>query len=368
MHVLQCFKTALPLTYGGIEQVMHHLAKGLVKKGHQSTILTFANQKKAEVLEHEGYKIVVIPSLLDVASMPISLAGFSAFKKLASESDIIHYHYPFPWMDLMHLVHRPQKPSVLSYHSDIVKQKNLLKLYKPLQNYFLNQITALVSTSPMYGKLSENLIRHADKLTCIPLGLDQELYQAPKQSVTMKWQETLPKKFLVFVGVFRYYKGLKFLFEALKGLDYPLVLIGDGPQRAELEQLKKEYQLNNTLFLGALTDEDKNAVLSLSSGLVLPSHLRSEAFGLSLVEGAMFGKPLISCEISTGTSFINLDKQTGWVVEPANSMSLRQALMEWYQNDELCQLYGKNARIRYQEDFQATIMFEKYYQLYQSII
>jgi glycosyltransferase involved in cell wall biosynthesis len=368
MHVLQCFKTALPLTYGGIEQVMHHLAQGLVKKGHQSTILTFAKQKNTEVLEYEGYKIVVVPSLLDVASMPISLAGFSEFKKLAAEADIIHYQYPFPWNDLMHLMHPPKKPSVLSYQSDIIKQKNLLKLYKPLQKYFLNQMTAIVSSSPMYAKSSQNLTRHADKLTCIPLGLDEDLYKVPTDSSMAKWREVLPKKFLVFVGVFRYYKGLKFLFEALKGLDYPLVLIGDGPQRAELEQLKKDYQLNNTIFLGALSDEDKNAVLSLSSGLVLPSHLRSEAFGLALVEGAMFGKPLISCEIATGTSFINLDKQTGWVVEPANPRSLHKALIEWYENEKLCELYGNNARKRYESDFRASIMFEKYYQLYQSII
>jgi glycosyltransferase involved in cell wall biosynthesis len=368
MHVLQCFKTALPLTYGGIEQVMHHIAKGLVQKGHQSTILTFAKQSKTQVLDYEGYQIVVVPSVMELASMPISMAGFSEFKRLAKTADVIHYQYPFPWMDLMHVVHPPKKPSVLSYHSDIVKQKNLLKVYKPLQNLFLKKVSAIVSSSPVYAASSPTLSRHQDKLHCIPLGLDEHLYPKPNLDLVHRWREKLPKKFMVFIGVFRYYKGLRFLLEALKGLDYPLVLIGEGPEMDELKKLKTQYQLNHTVFLGALTDEDKNAVLSLSSGLVLPSHLRSEAFGLALVEGAMFGKPLISCEIATGTSYINLDKQTGWVVDPANPESLRQALIEWYENDDLCKLYGENARRRYEQEFQASMMFEKYHQLYQTLI
>ena len=71
--------------------------------------------------------------------------------------------------------------------------------------------------------------------------------------------------------------------------------------------------------LGALDDADKVALLTLCYAVAFPSHLRSEAFGISLLEGAMYGKPMISSEIGTGTSYINIDGETGLVVPMATT-------------------------------------------------
>jgi glycosyltransferase involved in cell wall biosynthesis len=368
MHILQCYKTALPLSMGGVEQVMHHISAGLVEHSHQSTILAFSPEPKVQEISYHGYRVIGVPATQEIASMPLSTKGFSYFKNLCKEADIIHYHYPFPWMDLMHLVHPHDKPCVMTYHSDIVKQKNLLKLYKPLQQYFLKQMDAIVATSPKYIESSETLKKYADKVHCIPLGLDDKNYAKVSQEKLNEWKTKLPERFLLFVGVFRYYKGLKYLLEALEGLDYPVALIGDGPEKAALLALKEKFKLNNLFFLGSLDDENKNAVLTLSSGLILPSHLRSEAFGLSLLEGAMFGKPLISCEILTGTSYINQDGVTGWVAQPEDKISLQNVLTQWYQNPEKSLEFGKNARARYQELFQASKMVQNYLDLYNKMI
>ena len=365
MHILQCYKTALPLSMGGVEQVMHHISAGLVKHGHRSTILAFSPQKEVQVIDYLGYRVIAIPATQEIASMPLSIKGFSYFKNLCKEADIIHYHYPFPWMDLMHLVHPHDKPCVMTYHSDIVKQKNLLKLYKPLQQYFLKRMDAIVATSPKYIESSEILRKYSNKVRCIPLGLEDKHDSSISQEKLNEWKTKLPERFLLFVGVFRYYKGLKYLLEALEGLDCPVVLIGDGPEKEALWALKDKLNLKNLFFLGQLDDQNKNAVLTLASGVILPSHLRSEAFGLSLLEGAMFGKPLISCEIRTGTSYINQDGVTGWVVQPEDKISLRNALTQWYENPEKSLEFGKNARNRYLELFQASKMIESYMDIYQ---
>lgn len=367
MHVLQCYKTALPLSKGGVEQVMHHISLGLVEKGHQSTILVFSPEKKTQEIDYQGYKIIAVPATKEIASMPLSFKGFAYFKKLCKKADVVHYHYPFPWMDLMHLVHPHSKPCVMTYHSDIVKQKQLLKLYKPLQSYFLKRMDAIVATSPQYVSTSDTLKKYANKVTCIPLGLDEKNYFNVSEIKLQEWREKLPRHFLLFVGVFRYYKGLKYLFEALEGLDYPLVLVGDGPEKQNLLQLKDELKLKNLIFLGSLNDEDKNAVLKLSTGVILPSHLRSEAFGLSLLEGAMFGKPLISCEIGTGTTYINQDQNTGWVAKPADVSSLKSILKQWHEADTLAEKYGKIARDRFEQFFRASIMVDSYIKLYESL-
>jgi len=368
MHILQCYKTALPLSMGGVEQVMHHISSGLVAQGHQATILAFAPQAQVQEIAYHGYKIIVVPASKEIASMPISLAGFKHFKSLSKIADVVHYHYPFPWMDLMHLVHPHSKPCLMTYHADIVKQKNLLKLYRPLQHYFLNRMTAIVATSPHYMESSMVLQKNLHKVTCIPLGLDEQHYRVTGPLQLQVWKQKLPERFLAFVGVFRYYKGLQYLFEALAGLDCPLVLIGGGPEHEQLLALQAKYQLKNVIFLGKLDDENKNMVLSLSSGVILPSHLRSEAFGLSLLEGAMFAKPLISCEISTGTSYINQDGLTGWVVKPKDIRSLRNALLDWHNSPAKALQFGTNARARFLQLFQAQAMVDNYIKLYNSII
>ena len=129
MHVLQCYKTALPLSMGGAEQVMHHLAQGILSHGFESTVMTFAPQKHIEEFEYQGYRVVVVPSDVEYASTPISMKGLGKFKELSDKADIVHYHYPYPWMDIMHLCARHAKRSVVTYHSDIVKQKYLSKLF-----------------------------------------------------------------------------------------------------------------------------------------------------------------------------------------------------------------------------------------------
>lgn len=228
-------------------------------------------------------------------------------------------------------------------------------------------MSSIVTTSPNYFKGSRTLQKYESKVTCIPLGLDENDYQIQDEMKLEQWRQQLPERFLLFIGVFRYYKGLEFLFEAMKGLNYPLVLIGRGEQKEKLEYLKQKYHLTNVMFLGGVNNQDKNMILSLSSGLILPSLMRSEAFGLSLVEGAMFGKPLISCDISTGTSYINQDKKTGWVVQPGNIASLRKALMDWFTEPELAHTYGQQAKMRFNTHFKSSKMVNDYIHLYEKL-
>ncbi|MDR1920920.1 MAG: glycosyltransferase, partial [Candidatus Adiutrix sp.] len=122
------------------------------------------------------------------------------------------------------------------------------------------------------------------------------------------------------------------------------------------------------IFVGPLPDEDKNALLSLCYGLILPSHLRSEAFGLSLVEGAMFGKPLICCEIEAGGTFVNIDGETGLTVPPADPAALRRALDRLWDDPELAARLGAGAARRYEDLFTAEKMAAAYAEIYRGLI
>jgi rhamnosyl/mannosyltransferase len=304
---------------------------------------------------------------LQIASNSFSISAFGRFIKLAKQVDVIHYHFPWPFMDLVHLLTRIKKPRLVTYHSDIVRQKYLLKIYQPLMNSFLKDMDCIVATSPNYLATSLILSQNQSKVKIIPFGLDKATYPVPTSEKLASWNEKFGAKFFLFVGVIRYYKGLHILLEAAKGTLYPIVIVGAGPIEAELKRKAEETGLSNVHFLGFLPDEDKVALLTLCYAVVFPSHLRSEAFGISLLEGAMYGKPMISCEIGTGTSFINIADETGIVVSPNDPLALRQAMQTLWQNPEMAADMGHKAEERYWELFTADKMVNSYVELYRGI-
>ena len=109
-------------------------------------------------------------------------------------------------------------------------------------------------------------------------------------------------------------------------------------------------------------------MLNLCYAFVFPSHLRSEAFGISLLEAAMYGKPLISCEIGTGTTYINIDKETGIVVPPSDPAAFRRAMDYLWNNPEEAAAMGRCAEARYWKIFTAKNMAQSYVSLYEKLL
>jgi rhamnosyl/mannosyltransferase len=232
----------------------------------------------------------------------------------------------------------------------------------------LKSVDRIIATSPNYLESSNVLKLYKDKVQVIPIGLDRSTYACSDQRNIQKWRERLGEKFFLFVGTLRYYKGLHILLEALRGIDYPVVIVGAGPTEAQLRRHAKQIGLSNVHFLGSLAEEDKVAIYELSYSVVFPSNLRSEAFGIALLEGAMFGKPMISSEIGTGTSFVNVHGETGLVVPPNEPDALREALVLMYNDTELASQMGRNAQQRFEKYFTAEKMVDCYTSLYSELL
>ncbi|MBF0642470.1 glycosyltransferase involved in cell wall biosynthesis [Pseudomonas protegens] len=368
MKVLHFYKTSYPDTMGGVEQVINQIARGAKRLGVETDVLSLTSERLPRSFEVDGYTGHRARMDLQVASTGFSASAFFRFAKLAKEADIVHYHFPWPFMDLVHFATRVKKPTIVTYHSDIIRQKNLLKIYRPLKLKFLGDVQHIVATSPNYFETSDVLRRYSDKVSVIPIGLDKLSYPSVPPSLLEAWRERVGSKFFLFVGVIRYYKGLHILMEAGQGLNHPIVILGAGPIELELKAQAEALGLCNVHFLGQLPDEDKVALLTLCYGVVFPSHLRSEAFGISLLEGAMYGKPMISSEIGTGTTFINIHGETGMVVPPSDAGALRQAMNYLWDNPVHAANMGENAEKRYWEHFTAEQMVRSYVGLYSELI
>lgn len=367
MRVLHFYKTSFPDTMGGVEQVINQIARGANKLGVETDVLSLTAERVPHTIEMDGYRVHRVALHLQVASTGFSATAFWRFAQLAKNADVIHYHFPWPFMDLVHFATQVKKPTLVTYHSDILRQNHLLKVYRPLMYKFLGDMDRIVATSANYFSTSDVLRKYKHKVNVIPLGLDKATYPQPSPDKLQYWRDRIGPNFFLFVGVLRYYKGLHILIEAAQGTNFPIVIVGAGPIEKELKAKSGRLGLNNIYFLGYLPDDDKVALLMLCDCIVFPSHLRSEAFGITLLEGAMYGKPMISSEIGTGTTFINIDGKTGLVVPPGDADALRQAMSYLWTHREEASVMGRRAEQRYWELFTGDRMVKAYVNLYREM-
>lgn len=363
MKVLHVYKAYLPDDFTGIPRVIHTIAEELVDDGVESHVLTVGDRLADEASVRIGrHWVHRAPRDLNLASTDISLAIFRIFSILIKDIDIIHYHFPWPVCDLLHLLFGGlTKPNLVTYHSDIVKQRFLLPFYYPLMHRFLFAVDAIVATSPNYSASSPVLARHSSKVEVISIGVGPRI--PPDPVLIEKWRTRLPENFFFFLGVTRYYKGLDFLIAAAAATGLPVVIAG-----ATKGDFNLPVDLPNLFSVGEVSEEDKEALFELAAAFVFPSHLRSEAFGIALAEAGRAGKPMISCEIGTGTSYINLDRITGIVVPPADPEALAAAMCELAGNPARAAEMGWKAQRRVAEQFSAAEMAESYHRLYRRLL
>ena len=352
---------------GGTEQVLAQLAVMPQDAEFEHTVLSLTRQTPGLLQGYREINNLRYPEQISLASNSMSWPLLRDFPKVVRDFDVLHYHFPWPFADLMHCGRRVRKPSIVTYHSDVIRQKLLLRCYAPLMHRFLHAMNTIVATSPPYLESSPVLQTYRDKTVVIPLGIDLDAYPPPSTERMAYWQQRFGERFFLFVGVLRYYKGLPILLEALQGTDYPLVLIGEGPCEQALREQVRHLRLTNVHFLGRISEEDKIALLQLCLAFVFPSALRSEAFGVSLLEAAMLGKPMISTELGTGTSYVNLHNSTGLVVPPNDAVELRTALRYMWEHPEKAQQMGQAAAIRHQTLFTGQQMIQAYEDLYRRV-
>ena len=364
MNILHIFKTYYPESYGGVEQVINTICES-TSADFEYRVITLT-KKDQRVEKINGYDVYFYPLTFEFSSNGLSWPFLKHYAKHVEWADIIHFHYPWPFADLCHLIKQfPNKKKVVTYHSDIVKQKYSKLLYKPLEQRFLNNLDCIVATSDNYVESSPNLQRFKEKVEVIPIGIEE----LSTPLFCKKFDQVTQQKYFLFVGVLRYYKGLESLVKALVDTDIHIIIAGDGPEKNKLIELSQKLNVAHQIeFIGSVTEQEKAFLLQHAYGFVFPSHVRSEAFGISLLEAASYSLPLISCEIGTGTSFVNIDQQTGYVIEPDHPQQLQQAMQKLWDNSSLTKKLGQQAYQRFQSLFTSKIMIEQYQRLYKKLL
>jgi glycosyltransferase involved in cell wall biosynthesis len=380
LRILHIYKDYYPVL-GGIENYVRQLAEDQARRGHSVEVLVtnLSRQTVTEVMT--GVSITKTSRWLNVSSAPVSpRLAIELFRRLYSQTppDIIHLHAPYPVGELAWLVgswlprfakNRPK--TVITYHSDIIKQKKLLRFYAPILRRVLKRVDRVIPTSATYILSSPFLARVPEKCTTIPLGVEVARFLQPDEIKVTRIKEQFPEKIGLFVGRLRYYKSLNYLIEAMLEVEptAKLLIIGVGQMEQKWKNLTESLGLaERVIFLGEVSDAEKAAYYAACDVFVLPSAERSEAFGAVLVEAMASGKPVISTELGTGTSWVNQHGETGLVVPPRDPHALATALNTILSDPELAAKFGQHGRNRALHHFNQTLILDQIEELYQTLM
>jgi rhamnosyl/mannosyltransferase len=350
-----------------MENHIRMLARGTAERGLDVTVLVTSPTRRTEVGELEGVKVIKAGRLATVASTPISFGLFRWVRRL--RPDIAHLHFPYPMGEMAQLFFGRSQRTLITYHSDVVRQQGLLRVYKPFLRRVLARADRIIATSPNYIKSSPYLSAVFDKCTVVPLGIDLEFFRQPRTYEVKALRRRYRPPLLLFVGLLRYYKGLDYLIGAMPDIDARLLVVGSGPMAEEWQALVGRLGLGErVLFAGRVEDEHLPAYFQACDIFVLPASHRSEAFGVVQAEAMACGKPVVCTELGTGTSYVNVDGQTGLVVPPRDPDALAAAINRLLGDEALRTQMGARGSERARQEFSHEVMIDRVLRIYEDLL
>ena len=340
---------------GGIETVMQQTAEYMRRYAKTKVLCcrdSFGLTKKAKV---RGVNVTYAGSFGTLASCPLSLSYFGEFRRKVMLSDAVELHLPFPLCDLALLLSGYKGRVIVAWHSDVVRQKTLLRLYRPLRRWLLRRADAILVATKAHIDSAPDLQEFREKCVIIPYGIDPAEYdRRPHQHPYDAHLYDKSAKKILFTGRLVYYKGADILLEAFANLrqNAELFFAGTGVLEDDLRQRAETLGIAERVhFLGRRMTPDLRDFFADCDLFVLPSVANSEAFGIVQLEAMVYGKPVINTALPTGVPLVSIGGETGLTVPPSDAAALTGAMETLLSDDALRAQYGKAARERVLRQF-----------------
>lgn len=363
LKVLEINKAYFPHV-GGIESLVKQYSEELRQYCVVKTLVCRDDKGKTFADNVNGVKIIRAGSMGTYFSCPVSLSFMRLFRKMAKNADIVHINVPFPLADTALLLSRYKGRVAVSWHSDIVRQKKLMILYKPFMMYLLKRADVIFTATKGHIKYSDCLPKFREKCRILPYGITPENYLDIERVpfLTDKLTDKSSVK-VFFTGRLVYYKGVDVLLKAFtKVRGCELFIAGTGELEKSLKSFAESYGLSEKVhFLGFLPDSELKQAYADCDVFVLPSVAKSEAFGIVQLEAMIYGKPVINTNLPSGVPYVSIHGKTGLTVPPSDSKALAKAINKLAGDRSMREAMGKNARERVLKNFSEKQIIRKLY-------
>lgn len=364
--------------FGGLERHVDALLCGL-KSYCDADNLVAHDHWAHTVIVTESYTVYKTPSLGKVAGTAICPAMPWLARALHRERgyDLVHLHLPDPMAHLAAAFLPESVKRVITWHSDIVRQKRLLKLYKPFLGGLLNRADAIIMPTPAHISSSSQLAvcRRPERYHVVPFGIEYGVFDKAAQHyqriADLRASLGGDKVPVIFaVGRHVYYKGFEYLIRAMTHVPQGVLVIGgDGPLASDLRAVSASLGLGARVrFVGRIPDSDLPFYYHACDVFCMPSVAPAEAFGLVQLEAMACGKPVVCCELHNGVTYVNRDGETGLVVPPRDPQALAAAINKLLVNPALRQRFGECGRHRSRTEFSVDRMVTGTLDVYRSVL
>lgn len=381
---------------GGVETYFSLLQKKLLSEGHQViTIYTFSGKKNN--LISNNHKVFYLPNLDLPEDVYYSKKRSQEIKQdrlflksiiLEEKPDIIHInntYYPIYFSPLqrycpiIQTVHdffhccntllrmlpetNCDRPLGMGcFERGCISPKSIRELWRFKTKYTNREAmkkfnNLLVTTQYMKKMLVSNGFRE-EKVTVLPLFVEDWGLRAKYSGNVITYCGRLAKE----KGVLHFIQMLRLI-----DADFTAVIIGDGPQKEECENLAQITGLTDKIkFTGFLNREELRDYFSQSAVVVIPS-LWPEPFCLVGIEAMSFSKPVVAYDVGGIPSWLK-DNYNGYLLHRGDINGLAQAVATILKNRGLSQGLGENARLLFEEKFRAQTHFESLFSIYESVL
>lgn len=356
---------------GGVEKVMYDLMLGLSQRNISCDMLCASTEEHPAGTIHLNpfARLIVVPTQVKLAATMIAPAMIHTLRRIAHKYDIIHIHHPDPMANLALFLSGYKGKVVLHWHSDILKQKILLKVYAPLQSWLIKRADQIVGTTPVYVRESEALDKVQRKVDFIPIGVNP--IQSDAEKVEEIRQKYADKKMIFSLGRLVEYKGYEYLIRAAQHLstDYQILIGGTGPLKEKLSWLIEELKVADRVqLIGFVADEDLPNYFQAADVFCLSSIWKTEAFAIVQIEAMSCAKPVVSTAIpGSGVSWVNEDDESGIVVKICDAKSLADAIKEVLKSENYNR-FSLGSKSRYKRFFTQEKMIDKCIKVYDYVL
>jgi glycosyltransferase involved in cell wall biosynthesis len=376
LHVCHLSKFYPPAP-GGIETHVRTLARAQAALGAEVKVFCINHEPGTTAVEADGpVEVTRFGRRASGAKLDYCPGLASALADV--EADVLHLQVPNPTMILALLRARVRSrgrrvPLVITYQSDVVKQRLRAALFRPFERALYAQAAAILPTSPTYAAGSRFLSHYEAKMQVLPMGIDLAPYLEPTAEARSE-AEAIRERYRgpIWLGCGRliYYKGFPVAVRALTRVAGTLLLVGDGPDRAAIEAEARALGVHDrVVFLGSMPYQEIVPYYLAADAFWFPSIARSEAFGLVQVEAMASGCPVINAAIpDSGVAWVSQHDVSGLTVPVDDPVALADAAARLMSEPGLRDRLAAAGRGRASREFDHRVMAGRSLDVYRRVL
>lgn len=339
-------------TYGGSGVVATELGKSLAKKGHKVHFMSYSQPFRLNLFDenlfYHEFSVNDYP-LFDYQPYESVLASKIVDVAIYEQLDVLHVHYAIPHASVAYMAQQILKskkihlPYVTTLHGTDITLVGRDPAFEPVIRFSLNHSNVITSVSESLKMETLKTFKIDNKISVIPNFINIEEYQTHPKNCNKQKYAPNGEKILVHISNFRKVKRIEDvirIFDVVKkAVPSKLILVGDGPEKAAIDQLCRQLNLSHDVInLGKIADPKE--ILNVADLFILPSE--TESFGLSALEAMAMKVPVISTN-SGGLPEVNIHGKTGYLSEVGNIEEMADNSIKLFLDENLFQNFRENA-------------------------